>query len=609
MGFFGFFGPFDSHVDVDGLAAYGRSVADGREPLVARPACTAPHCGWGESAATDAGVTILLQGEPLVRGAGTPHPQALPGSAHALLEAYRQHGDEFLAHIRGRFALAVLDEPRHRALLAVDPMGIERVAYSAMRGGLVFGSSAASVARLPGRAVRIAAQSVFDYLMLHMVPAPGTIFEGVRKLRPGCCAIWDKGVVREQRYWNARFRETNDASFDALRDELHASIRTAVRDCHPGSTTGAFLSGGLDSSTVCGVLSEVGPPPTRTFSIGFGYPDYDELSFARIANARFGCEGHEYVVTGDDIASGFPLIARAYDEPFGNSSALPVYFCARFARHAGVDHLLAGDGGDELFAGNSRYAEQEIFELYKRIPAFVRKRLLEPALATWPDALGFRLVRRGRGYVDKANVPLPIRLEAWNLIHTSGTAEILHPDFLGTVDERRTLEQMQQLWDSAPAESVLNHMLHYDWQYTLADNDLRKVETMSALAGVRVSYPMLHPDVVDMSMRVPPRLKMPGTRLRHFYKQAMTGYLPEAIIHKKKHGFGLPFGLWLQESPELRDRIDSALRALRSRCIVREDFIDRLLYLHGQEDAAYYGVFVWVLAMLEQWFQEHGVSP
>ena len=444
--------------------------------------------------------------------------------------------------------------------------------------------------------------------MLHMVPSPGTIFHGVRKLRPGYCAILEGGAVQERRHWNRRFTETGRAPYEALRQELHDDLRTAVRDSGPDQASGAFLSGGLDSSTVAGVLSEVGPAPARTFTIGFGYPDYDETDYSRAANARFGCQGHEYVVTGDDIADGFPLIARAYDEPFGNSSALPVYYCAKLARASGVDHLLAGDGGDELFAGNSRYAEQEVFERYQKVPAFLRKGLLEPALSAWPDAFAFWLVRKGRGYVDKANIPMPARLETWNFLLRQGTSTILDAGFRSAIDEGGTFRKMQELWDSTPGDSSLNHMLYYDWQHTLADNDLRKVETMSALAGVRVSYPMLHPAVVDLSMRIPPSLKMPGTRLRDFYKRAMTGWLPDEIIHKKKHGFGLPFGLWLQETPRLRQQIDDNLSAFRSRGVVRPELIDRLLHLHGQDDAKYYGVFIWVLAMLEQWLREHDLS-
>jgi asparagine synthase (glutamine-hydrolysing) len=508
----------------------------------------------------------------------------------------------------GRFSIAIIDDARKRALLAVDQMGIEHVAFALHEGILVFGKSAETVAHFSERVAAVDPQAIFDYLVLHMVPAPGTIFRGVRKLRPGYCVTFENGRTSERRYWTARFTTQTHAEFGPLKADLYRTIREAVRDCAPDAETGAFLSGGLDSSTVAGFLSEVGPKPTKTFTIGFGYGGYDELPYSRTANTHFGCEAHEYVVTGDDIADGFPKIAQAYDEPFGNSSALPVYYCAKLAVETGMEHLLAGDGGDELFAGNARYAEQQIFERYRHVPQFVRRGLIEPVLAAWPDVLQFWLIRRGRGYVEKANVSLPTRLEMWNLLHRAGTENLLHPDFRASINEGGTLNQMQALWDSAPADSTLGHMLYYDWQYTLSDNDLRKVETMSSLAGLRVSYPLLHPDVVELSMRIPPSLLMPGMKLRDFYKRAMQGFLPDAIIHKKKHGFGLPFGLWLRETPRLREQIDGNLAALRSRRIIRAEFIDHLLQLHGQDDAEYYGVFIWVLAMLEQWLTEHQVN-
>lgn len=608
MHLFGFIGPPRGAYSFAEMLHYGRSVAGGSDPVASRADAPLPFAFWGAQSAFEAGVTVILTGEPLWRRGASPQ---LTGSdaARAVLKSYRENGKAVLERLAGRFSLAVIDEADHRALLAIDSMGIGRLSYASVGDGVVAGSSAEAVARFPGRNARIDHQSLADYLMLHMVPAPRTIFADVRKLRPAGCLVLERGSVSEQRYWNVQFEETTSAAFEPLRGELMESLRTAVKDCAPGYESGAFLSGGLDSSTVAGVMSMIGPQPTRTFTIGFGYPDYDETNYSRVANARFGCVGHEYVVTGDDIAAGLPLIAQAYDEPFGNSSALPVYFCSRLAREHGVTHLLAGDGGDELFAGNSRYAEQEVFERYRRVPPFVRLALIEPALRAWPECLAFRLVRKGRGYVEKASVPLPARLETWNLLHRLGHRSVMHEEMLRAIDPQATFGSMQELWDSAPAESTLNHMLFYDWQYTLSDNDLRKVETMSALAGVRVSYPMLHPAIVELSMRVPPQLKMSGARLRHFYKRAMAGFLPDEIINKKKHGFGLPFGLWLQESTRLREQVDDSLASLGSRRIIRPEFLDQLRHLHGQQDARYYGVFIWVLAMLEQWMQEHRISP
>ncbi|MGH8258901.1 MAG: asparagine synthetase B family protein, partial [Steroidobacteraceae bacterium] len=555
---------------------------------------------WASSTATGGAVAVAVVGDPVRVSGGSVRT----ASAASLLAEYRSRGIDVLDGLAGRFALAIVDGETRRTLLAIDPMGIEKLTFAARGPYFVFSASALAVAASPAISAPLSRQGLFDYLLMHMIPAPGTIFRDVSKLRPGTCAIFEHGRVETRRYWEPPFEENGGAPFAELAGELKSSLRAAVRECGPDEHTGAFLSGGLDSSTVAGVLSEVGPRPARTFSIGFGYPEYDELPYARIANARFGCKGHEYSIRGTDIAATFPQIARAYDEPFGNSSALPVYYCARLAREHGVDHLLAGDGGDELFAGNSRYAEQQIFERYRLIPAPLRHGILEPLLSRWPSRTP-RLIRRARGYVEKANTPLPSRLESWNVIYRAGPAEFLDPDFLAAIDPRAPLVRMHEVWDAAPCRSTLNHMLYYDWQYTLSDNDLRKVATMTALAGVRVSYPMLHPRVIDVSVRVPPRLKMPGMKLRHFYKRAMHGFLPEEIIQKKKHGFGLPFGLWLAEHPALRDLIFDQLASLRSRRIVRAEFIDRLLRLHEDEDARYYGVFLWVLAMLEQWLQEH----
>ena len=562
--------------------------------------CTAPGL------VTSDDLIVAIRGRPFWRGEAEKAADA-PFAAE-ILRLYRAEGVRLLQRLHGSFALAILDTRRNEAVLAIDRMGIERLAYVVNAGLLVFGTSAEAVARTCGRPLRLDHDGIFNYLFFHMVPSPKTVFDGVRKLPGGHALEFHKGKIRTAPYWRAEVANDGPADFADLSRELHESLRNAVRAARPDASTGAFLSGGLDSSTVAGVLAEVGPAPTRTFSIGFGFPDYDELSYARIANKRFGCQGHEYTVHGSDIARTFPLIARAYDEPYGNSSALPAFHCAQLAKQSGVNHLLAGDGGDELFAGNTRYAEQSVFEWYKLLPAPIRTGLIEPTLVAIPPSVKFWPVRKARGYVSKATVPLPARLESWNFVVALGPASILHGDFLDSIDPQSPFSHMQQIWDAAPCASTLDRMLRYDWRITLADNDLRKVETMCEQAGIAVSYPMLHPDVVDLSCRIPPKMQMAHGRLRHFYKKSMTGFLPHAIINKKKHGFGLPFGLWLNESPELRELIRDRLANLRSRRIINPAFIDRLLDLHGMEDARYYGVFVWVIAALEQWLQEHGVS-
>jgi asparagine synthase (glutamine-hydrolysing) len=331
---------------------------------------------------------------------------------------------------------------------------------------------------------------------------------------------------------------------------------------------------------------------------------YDELAYADIANRHFGCRPVQYHVTAADIVAAFPLIAQAYDEPFGNSSAVPTYFCALRAREHGVTHLLAGDGGDEIFGGNERYARHQVFERYQHIPRSLRRGMLERVAPYLPGEGGWSLLSKTRSYIEQARIPLPERLESWNFIYREG-ATLLAPEFLAAVDLRAPFAVMQEVYAAAPSRSTLNKMLYYDWHFTLADSDLRKVQTMSALAGVRVSYPMLDARVLDLSNRVTPAQKMKGLELRSFYKQAMRGFLPREILDKTKHGFGLPFGVWLQTHRDLGELIYSHLTDLKSRGIVRAQFIDDLIARHRKADASYYGYALWDLAMLEAWLKAH----
>lgn len=520
-----------------------------------------------------------------------------------LLRAYREQGAGSLQKLTGAFAIAIVDRPSQRVLLAVDRMGIERMAYATIGGGIIFSSSVAAVAHCPAIRPRLRPQALYEFLLLHMVPAPGTVFAGVSKLRAGTFVLFEKGRAATGRYWTPRFPRTADAPFSVLKEELRSSLTDAVSDCHPDKQTGAFLSGGLDSSTVAGLLGAVTQRPPKTFSIGFGVAAYDELQYAEIANRHFRAVASQYQVTAGDVVTAIPLIASAFDEPFGNSSAVPTYFCAKLAAEAGVTHLLAGDGGDELFGGNERYARQRIFEAYWRIPAGLRSGLFEP-IARWINAESrVTALRKIRSYVDQARIPLPERLESWNLIYRTNLHDMLEPEFRRSIDPRAPFETMADVYCDSKAETLLDRMQAFDWQYTLSDNDLRKVGIMCALAGVRVSYPMLDQRVIDLALRVPAAMKLKGLTLRTFYKRAMEGFLPPAIIAKTKHGFGLPFGDWLRTHAGLADLIHGLLSDLKRRRIVSVAFIDGLIDGHRTGHASYFGYAIWDLAMLEAWLQ------
>jgi len=606
---FGYAGVLSSLSHVEFLESYGKRLAE-----AAGSVKTSAPLQRGEWVARASGPSVAADSSRCVVLAGAPRHDAVAASADrataasAVLSDYQSMGDRSIERLSGPFAIAIIDCARERVLLAIDRMGIESLAYSLQGTAFIFSTSVLSITNAPEVVSTTRPQAIYDYLLHHVVPGPATFFQGVSKLGPAGSVVFEGGTLVRRTYWSPDFVESTAATSTALATELRARLRGAVRACAPSSSTGAFLSGGLDSSTVSGLLSETTGGRAKTFSIGFGYPDYDELPYARIINSHFNCEGHEYVVGAPEIVDAFPRIARAYDEPFGNSSALPVYYCAILARENGVDHLLAGDGGDELFAGNSRYAEQRVFEYYARLPTILRKAVLEPLVTHWPPALSNVLSRKAKGYIEKATIPLPIRLEVWNFVTRTGVQALLHDDIRREISPEVSYEDMERVWNSCPSKNYLHRMLQYDWHYTLAYNDLRKVESMSRLAGVRVSYPMLDDELVRFSTLIPPDTMMRGGHLRDFYKRALSEFLPAETIGKKKHGFGLPVGLWIQESALVREMMLDSLVRMRSRRIIRGEFLDRLLNLQNAEDARYYGVFVWVIAMLDQWLHEHGVS-
>jgi asparagine synthase (glutamine-hydrolysing) len=541
------------------------------------------------------GVVVALHGRP------AETDQTLAAQVHA---AYLEKGRDCLQDLLGAFAVAIVDETTGRVLLAIDRMGVTRMAWAVRGGALAFGSSAEQVARFPGLRAPLRRQGLYDFLLLHMIPAPHTIFEGVHKLRPAHALEFIDGRAEVFAYWKPRFREQGAEPFERLRAELHEGLENAVRDCQPNSTTGSFLSGGLDSSTVAGKLCQVAGAPARTFSIGFGVDAYDELKYAGIAARHFRCDAFQYHVTADDVVTAFPLIAQTYDEPFGNSSAVPTYFCALRARERGVTHLLAGDGGDELFGGNERYARHRVFDWYFNIPGALRRAVLEPLASHLPGEGGFKPLAKLRSYIEQARIPLPERLETWNFVYREGHT-MLDADFAASIDPRAPLQVMAEVYESAPARSTLNKMLYYDWYFTLADSDLRKVSAMCELAGVEVSYPMLDARIVELSNRVSPSQKMERLELRSFYKEAMRGFLPEEILRKTKHGFGLPFGDWLKSHTRLADMIYSHLSDLKARRIVKPAFLDELIEQQRTGHAMYYGYAIWDLAILEAWLQAH----
>ena len=503
------------------------------------------------------------------------------------------------ARVHGDFALA-LREPSGRCVLAVDRFATQTMCWRQRNGQFEFAERADQL----GDASSLDPQALFDYLYFHVVPSPRTAFEGVHRVPPGHVVVYEHGGVTVQPYWMPTFREPRRPAFAAHREEFKRLLETAVRRQVDGPRAACFLSGGTDSSTIAGMIGVVTGQPAATYSIGFEAEGYDEMEYARVAARHFGTDHHEYYVTPEDLITSIPSVAAWYDAPFGNSSALPALYCARQAHGDGFRQMLAGDGGDELFGGNTRYATHKLFAQYGRVPGVLRKALIEPVFGM-PWVQSTPGLKRGSGYIRQANTPLPERMQVFNLLRRLGYANVLTPEFLAQVQVQGVEHQQQQVWTQSAAEHEVDRHLAYDWRYTLGESDLPKVRGTTQMAGVSVGFPMLDDDLVEFSMRLPPHWKLKGFQLRWFFKEALRGFLPDTILTKKKQGFGLPFGVWVTRHARLKELAVAGVEGVRERGLIRDDFARSLIDQHLPEHPSYYGTMVWILMMLEHWLQKH----
>jgi asparagine synthase (glutamine-hydrolysing) len=537
--------------------------------------------------------------------------EALPAGRMSLAEAvvnlYLLRGPCFVEQLQGAFAIAIWDEAQQRLLLAVDRLGFKSVFWKRERQRFLFASRVGAVRAGQVLPAEINAQAVTQFLLFSVVPAPLSIFKGVWRLSPGLLLTFEGGGVKTTRYWDATYPEDMGREerywSQRLREEMRGAVHRHLNDCDL-EKTGSYLSGGTDSSSVTAFMAER-IKPAKTFSISFPIKGFNEIEFARTVATRFQTSHHERCLSPADAADAIPKLIRYYDEPFANSSAIASYQCALLARENGVDTLFAGDGGDELFGGNARYADDKRFALYHSVPGWMRRTLIEPISRMLPATDGkLSLPRR---YIRRAQIANPRRILSYNLFLNVEAQEIFEADFLQHSPESAFLSIAEEHFRFADATSELNRLLYMDVKMTLADNDLRKVSGTAEMAGIRVRYPLLDTRLVEFSGRIPAHLKLKGMEKRYIFKQAMKGILPDQVLYKKKHGFGVPLGEWFLRDARLKSLVQDVLNDPRTqqRGYFRRPFLDKLTGLHKQENAGFYGEIIWYLVALELWHREH----
>ncbi len=557
----------------------------------------------------------------VAEGDAPPGGKDGPSIAARMAGLYANTGTKAFAELRGAFRCVIWDGRRGDLIAVTDPVGLSPIYYRSATGGLAVSSSLRTLAAgsfpgsnngnwAPGAGqAGISAHAVMLYLQYAAVPTPWTIYDGIHRLPPGHFLSVHGGRVTIQAYWDLSYKEDRSVLprvlEKRLREEVERSVRSSLAGARGGGRVGCFLSGGTDSSTILGYAARILGEPVHAFSIGFDEPGYDELSYARIASRRFGADHHEMIVTPENVVDGLDRVVEAYEEPFGNASAIPTYHCAVLARAHGVGLLLAGDGGDELFGGNERYAADHVFRRWHRIPAWLRRGVIEPALNAAPAA---GVVDKGRRYVRRANIPHPDRFFSYNFVSALGARGIFDESFLACVESDRLLDEARAHYARAEAESEINRLLYLDVKMALTDNDLRKVGGMCEAASVGVRFPYLDPALMAFSGTIPADLKVRGTEKRVLFKRAFRNLLPEEIIRKKKHGFGLPVGRWLKSKAVLRDLLRDTLasRAARERGIYRDGFVEEMLQGLDADGSAWYGDNLWTMLALEKWMEKHG---
>jgi asparagine synthase (glutamine-hydrolysing) len=508
--------------------------------------------------------------------------------------------------LRGRFAYVFWDTRAKWLLACTDAFRSCTLYYAQTAAGLAIASDLRLLLRAGLVAPKVSAHAVYHYLNFSYVPAPFSAIEGVKKLPPGHCLESTNGHLVLRKYWDATYpadAQGSDAQrAEGLRDKMIDTLRHYGRNTPEG--WGAFLSGGTDSSSISSMLARGCAGPVNSFSIGFEEEGYDELPFSRIASKAFGLKAHERRVGEKDAVALIPRLVQAYDEPFGNSSAIPTFYCAELAANHGVHMLVGGDGGDEIFGGNERYRKDQIFERYYRAPAIVRG--LGSLAAKALGGVDSRLANRVKNFVSRGSMPNPDRFYSDDSFASDHFDALLSVGFRAQLQRDESLDVQRAIFSEAQSKDDLHRLMYLDLKMTIADNDVVKVVRAAKLAGVEVVFPYLDRELIDYTGHLPAQDKVRGLEKRYLFKMATQEILPEAIRKKKKQGFGLPVSVWLRRGGAFHDMVHDVVLSSKAtgRGYCDPAFVRRLIDRH-ERGAWDHASEIYMLLMLELWHREY----
>lgn len=536
-------GPDDEGIYSDGgtvLAMRRLSIIDvdgGRQPISNHDGSLWVVCNGEIYNFRELRSTLLQQGYSFKTGS----------DCEVLLHLYAEHGDDLVSHLNGMYAFALWDSRRQRLLIGRDRLGVKPLYYAVLDRRLVFASEVKALLEAPGLSRALDGSALETYLSLGYVAGPETLLKGIRKLPPASLLTVENGTIAVRRHWrapssvDARLHERDWA--EAIREQIERSVRSQMVSDVP---IGAFLSGGIDSSAVVAFMARHSTQPVKTYAIGFtgGVAEsfYNELPYARKVADHFGTDHKEIIVT-PDVVRLLPRLIWQMDEPISDSALITTYLVAEFARRD-VKVILSGVGGDELFGGYRRYLGEYYKTMYRKIPRWIRRHVLEPMAARLPSDRHSRLLntsRLVRSFVMSAELTFEERYRRY--------VEVFSDESLVALMNDRApapADAIEEAFRATSAEDPLVRLLNVDLDTQLPDDLLLLTDKMTMATSLECRVPLLDHELVELGARIPSSYRVRRGELKYLLKKALTGVLPEAVLSRSKRGFGAPMGAWMK---------------------------------------------------------------
>lgn len=523
----------------------------------------------------------------------------------AIILLYDEFGTDCLEHLRGMFALAIWDAADRTLFLARDRVGKKPLLYSHLPSGdIVFASEFQAILKHPDVPREVDFDAIDSYLTYLCVPAPQTAFRAIRKLEPGHWLIWKNGEIRTERYWFPDFSKKIKIGEEEAIDETTRLLRESTRLRMISEVPlGAFLSGGVDSSTIVALMAQESSAPVKTFSIGFEEQDYSELKYARRVAEHVGAEYNEFIVRPNALEV-LPTLVRHYGEPYADPSAIPTYYVSRETRKH-VTVALNGDGGDESFVGYERHVAMKFAEAYRRLPSIVRTKLIEPGLAAIPSSTDFRnRLTRFQRFLKAASLNKSERYLRWvSTFNADEKIEHYTPEFLDLSRSSSPIDLLEPYFARTNGKGIVDATLLADLMTYLPNDLLVKVDIASMANSLEARSPFLDHKVIEFAASLPENLKQSGRDTKSLLKKVASRLVPREVIYRQKMGFAMPIKYWL--ATELRDLTRDTLLSdrFKKRMIVKTESVEQLIR-EQEADAKDNSWKIWTLLMLELWFRE-----